>query len=237
MSSLGGPNIITDGLVLHLDAANTKSYVLGSTTWYDKSGNNNTGSLVNGPTFNSANGGTIVFDGIDDYSTISIPSISESSMTFSFYFKSMINSGNDWKDFATLTTTANTVLAFEKGGNNGFALTNNYLKVYPIIPYNSSYLPLIENAGFYVGNNNICNFTLTVNTSSWVLYGNGILYGSGSVSGITTNVFNKLTLGNDTSRSSRASNCQIYNVQLYNRALSAAEVLQNYNATKARFNL
>ena len=59
--------IVTDGLVLALDAADRNSYVSGSTTWRDVSGNNNSGSLVNGPTFSSGNGGSIVFDGVDDF--------------------------------------------------------------------------------------------------------------------------------------------------------------------------
>jgi hypothetical protein len=60
------PKIITDGLVLYLDAANTRSYPTNGTIWSDLSRNNNNGTLINGPTFNSANGGSIVFDGVDD---------------------------------------------------------------------------------------------------------------------------------------------------------------------------
>ena len=66
MAGIVAPNIVTDGLVLYLDAANTKSYASGSTAWNDLVGINN-GTLVNGPTFNSANGGSIVFDGSNDY--------------------------------------------------------------------------------------------------------------------------------------------------------------------------
>ena len=57
---------MTNGLILSLDAANTKSYQSGSTTWFDKSGNRKNGTLTNGPTFSSANGGSIVFDGVND---------------------------------------------------------------------------------------------------------------------------------------------------------------------------
>ena len=53
MSVAGGPNLIKNGLVLALDAGNIKSYQSGSTVWYDKSGNNLSGSLINGPTFNT----------------------------------------------------------------------------------------------------------------------------------------------------------------------------------------
>ena len=62
-----GPKIITDGLVLHLDAATTRSYPGSGTTWTDLSPSNNNGELIGGPTYNS---GKIVFDGIDDYINI-----------------------------------------------------------------------------------------------------------------------------------------------------------------------
>ena len=66
MSFNNGPTIVTNGLVLALDAGDKNSYVSGSTTWFDLTGVNN-GTLVNGPTFNSGSGGSIVFDGVDDY--------------------------------------------------------------------------------------------------------------------------------------------------------------------------
>jgi len=70
MSAIGGPAIITSGLVLELDAGNIKSYQSGSTTWFDKSGNASNGTLINGPTFNTGSLGSIVFDGVDDYVSV-----------------------------------------------------------------------------------------------------------------------------------------------------------------------
>jgi hypothetical protein len=61
------PKVVTDGLVLYLDAANPNSYVSGSTTWRDISRGGSNGTLINGPTYSSANGGSIVFDGTNDY--------------------------------------------------------------------------------------------------------------------------------------------------------------------------
>ena len=69
------PSLVLSGLTLCLDAANTKSYVGSGTTWTDLSGNSNTGTLTNGPTYSSANGGSIVFDGTNDYATISFNSV------------------------------------------------------------------------------------------------------------------------------------------------------------------
>ena len=65
----GQGNIVTNGLVLNLDAANPRSYPqpYDGTTWADLSGNGNNGTLTNGPTFNAVNGGSIVFDGVDDF--------------------------------------------------------------------------------------------------------------------------------------------------------------------------
>jgi hypothetical protein len=63
-------NIVTDGLVMNLDAGFVGSYPTTASTWYDISGNNNSGSLTNGPTFNPANSGSIVFDGADDFVSI-----------------------------------------------------------------------------------------------------------------------------------------------------------------------
>ena len=74
MSTKYSPQIVTSGLVLALDAANKVSYPGTGTTWYDLSGNGNTGTITNGPTFSNVNLGTIVFDGTNDY--VSIPSTS-----------------------------------------------------------------------------------------------------------------------------------------------------------------
>jgi hypothetical protein len=79
--------IVTSGLVLALDAADKNSYPGSGTTWTDLSGNGNNGTLVNGPTFSSANGGSIVFDGVDDYVTCGTNSSTlVSSMTISSTF-------------------------------------------------------------------------------------------------------------------------------------------------------
>ncbi len=65
--------VIDSSLVLYLDAANPRSYVSGSSVWTDVSRGGNNGALTNGPTYSSANGGSILFDGTNDY--VSIPDI------------------------------------------------------------------------------------------------------------------------------------------------------------------
>ena len=89
MSCIRGPSIVTNGLVLCLDAANIKSYAGTGTAWNDLSGNSRTGTLTNGPTYSGTNGGSIVFDGVNDY--VQTPSLSltgnETNLTLSCWFK------------------------------------------------------------------------------------------------------------------------------------------------------
>ena len=85
MSGNVAPKISTNGLILYLDAGNTKSYPGTGTTWVDISQSGNNGTLINSPTFNSSNGGGIVFDGVDDYVTQS--NITSNSLTFDFWFR------------------------------------------------------------------------------------------------------------------------------------------------------
>ena len=86
------PKIVTDGLVLALDAANVKSYPGSGTTWTDMSGNGNNVTLTNGPTFSSDNGGSIVFDGVNDTATLSNPS-TLSNYTLSLWINIISYSG------------------------------------------------------------------------------------------------------------------------------------------------
>jgi len=70
MAFANGSRIVTDGLVLALDASDRNSFVSGSTIWNDLSGNGNNGTLVNGPTFDSGSGGSIVFNRSTQYGPI-----------------------------------------------------------------------------------------------------------------------------------------------------------------------
>jgi len=85
MPTHSGPNITNDGLVLHLDAADIKSYVSGSTTWYNLAGTSN-GTLVNSPSFSTNNRGVLSFDGVDDYVSISETDLEDWSISTWAYF-------------------------------------------------------------------------------------------------------------------------------------------------------
>ena len=222
MAVFGGPNVIDNGLVLSLDAGNVKSYPGSGTIWYDKSGNNNNGTLTNGPTFS---GGSIVFDGVDDYVDTT--------------FKASISIGNG---------NPFTISAFFKTGN----MTQQMLVACPDSP--RFYIEVFNRSGVLVshwgiGNNNnsststaiinlnqIYNYVTTYDGNIAKGYLNGVLTDTDTIGSQSYNTY-FLQIGKYASFLPLYLSGSMYTTQIYNRALSASEVLQNYNATKSRFGL
>jgi hypothetical protein len=216
MGVSGGPNIVRDSsLVLELDAADRNSYVSNSLAWKDISGNNNSGSLVNGPTFSN---NVIVFDGVDDYVNFSTNNLVVNTVSLWIYIKNGVNgaiiySGSDLY-------------------NSGFwewsiYIYNGTIYFRAKVDVNTA----IYNASDYL--NTWKNFTLIRNfNSKSYLYENG-LYKTESAEFSSTNT-NQLRLCKS---GGNYSSINASKIQIYNRALSASEVLQNYNATKTRFGL
>jgi hypothetical protein len=226
-----GPNTITNGLVLSLDAANVKSYINGSTTWRDLSGNGNNGTLTNGPTFNSANLGSIVFDGTNDYvnlsSNIVLPSGNSSHTVSCWIYKQGDNTSNGWVSLINWGTNSNNQKRFIFISSN--SANNN--RIY------TGYYNNDNNWGTGITNNVWTHLAWTFNGSSESIYLNGSLYGSRNVSNVNTVLSTNRDIGGyfDTGFISYY-NGRISNLQLYNISLSASEVLQNYEGQKSRYN-
>ena len=123
MAFIHSPKIVTEGLILAADAGNTKSYVSSSTTWVDLLAMTN-GTLVNGPTFDSGSGGSIVFDGVNDYALFTTSSIfntiqSNNSLTLSIFFKN--NFTSSFRDIIGLNRTGDKPFVIRQSiGNNIF---------------------------------------------------------------------------------------------------------------------
>ncbi len=225
-----GPNIITNGLVLALDAANTKSYPGSGTIWRDLSGNNNSGSLTNGPTFNSANGGSIVFDGTNDYISVSslrnIPTGS-GARTINIWF------------FTNPSTWANDVNnLFQYGGNTTRTSFGIDFSIYPVMEVWTFADDIMFSSSF--AQTGWKNITVTYNGATTILvYENGIFTQTKTLAGTLNTTANAVTIGaaNPTVYTGYYFTGSIAITQLYNRALSSSEIAQNYNATKARFGL
>jgi hypothetical protein len=233
MSAIGGPAAITSGLVLNLDAGNVKSYPGSGTTWRDTSGNANNGTLINGPTFNTGSLGSIVLDGVDDYVGVTngYTAIMKGNdyWTVSLWFRAnnlsnspvLISPGAGQLNYFDLflEVGSNSVF-FSAGGGSG----TNYLQ-------NTS-TPMVTNTIYNI------NYIKTGPTT-------GKVYVNGNEISLTTVGSGLGTMPNSNAdfrigafkEGSYYLNGNIYNVSMYNRSLSASEVQQNFNATRARFGI
>jgi hypothetical protein len=230
MGAFGGPDIITDGLVFAIDAGSTRSYP-GSGTTADSLIGSHVGTLTNGIGFSSANGGTFVFDGTDDY--IEVPYSAQLDPTVGITFEAWI--------YATDLTTATyqeiyrkenasgrhlfsfqlngTILSFGTHTSvNGYneldasitpsGLENKWL--HAVASYQSGYKAIYINGDLIDSDTSITG-TLVQATAAQIIGSNGG--------------------GNEFFEGNYAS------FKMYDRGLTAAEVLQNYNAQKSRFGL
>lgn len=227
MAGASGPDLVQNGLVLALDAANKVSYPGTGTGWYNLIGTIQSGSLKNSPTFSNTNGGCIVFDGTDDYVLLGNASafLPTSAITINCWAKTNVVQVYK-KIFVTVTAGTQSV-------------TGVY---FSLGPTTSIYLGIITNNGTqYVGTytdpstSAFSNFCGTYDGANIRLYLNGTLLATQAHTGTIVNTGIGRISGYD--NGSEIWDGKIASFSIYNRALSATEVLQNYNATKTRFGL
>ena len=232
MSYFNRPRIVTDGLVLCLDAGNTKSYPGTGTAWTDISRNNNN-STLNGPVFNSGNGGSIVFDGVNDY--VSKSTINVSYLTVSAWAK--------WTQF--FSDLNGHALISNSDADTGEPLNGYLLYQATGAPYNrvqalvygTSVSAITSNSALSTGTwYNIC---FTYDGVAVRLYLNGVLdISAAAAKGTIAASSADFIIGSAyTTIGGSYFNGNIASVNLYNKALAATEVLQNFNATRGRFNI
>jgi hypothetical protein len=229
VSVAGGPDIVENGLVLYLDAANRRSYPGSGTSWVDLSGNGNTGTLTNGPTFDGENGGSISFDGVNDYIDFSTAfAAGKSELTFCAWVQPtatnaqyhIFSEGNGAFWQYTITTqawyTRDSSTGASGGRNND--ISTNFFTI------------------------NVWNYMSAVYS---VAGGFKKFYINGEERSQTTTSVDALTTARSAPATSRIAfptdgvyfSGKIATPVLYNRALTAQEILQNYNATRSRFNI
>ena len=238
--------IVTSGLILNLDAGNANSYVSGSATWNDISGYGNNGTLINGPIFNSSNNGYIRCDGNDDY--ISIPSTSQfkfgsGNFSVEYWFRKLDTTiwwdnlwgPNAWNTGSSPGTNEWT-LGIGNGGNTGEGNNISFGVEVGTTAYGTgeSTTPLSLNTWYHlVGVREGGNLKVYLN-SALNMSTNPVGFTSSSV--INNVPARTIRLGNSGLNRfhTKVDNSQL---RIYNKALSATEVLQNYNATKTRYGL
>jgi hypothetical protein len=229
MGSNLGPYINTDGLVFTLDAGNKNSYPGSGTNWYDLSGNGNNGTLTNGPTFNSSNLGSIVFDGVDDY--VNIPNSTNLNPVKNMTISSWVNA----------TSFNNTYIGildkYNGGTSTGFAVyipNVSGIQRFRFLNNATSYSEVTATSSISTGL--WYNVTCTYDGTNINIYVNGSFESSASCSGNNNGNSDAVKLGGD-GVSTNYFNCKISTTLIYNRALTTSEILQNYNATKSRYGL
>ena len=224
-------NIVRDGLVLNLDAAKQDSYPGSGTVWRDIAEGVITGSLINGPTFNPSNFGSIVFDGIDDYVTLGNINLIQNDFTLNIWFTLNTTSSKEHFIFSNNYATAPSLLITADSSISGILLSAYYSTAGGVIQYGLNSTTL--------ANSQIYNLTLIRSGSVNTPYINGSIQTSRIFTESTVLGLGRYELGWATIRNKTTAYMQgnIYSTQIYNRALSAAEVLQNYNATKGRYGL
>lgn len=236
MAFIHSPKISTDGLVLYLDAANIKSYVSGSTTWRDLSGNNYSGSLTNGPVFSNDGNGSILFDGTNDYVTISNPQqLNPGSNSFTIeYWCRMATTIGPTSGSCALEARSSTLygflcIAYRNNGQMQLFLNDSATPSQNV--YGSTTTPVQIN----VWNHQ----TMVVDraTQQITFYYNGQQTGNKvtitDTGSIDPGSDYKYWVGGDLGGTPMEGN--IANIRHYSRALTAQEVLQNFNAARSRF--
>jgi hypothetical protein len=229
MATNYSPKIITDGLVLALDAANTKSYPGSGTTWFDLSGNGNNGTLTNGPTFNNANLGSLVFDGVDDLcrtdvNVSNLNNLFSVGIWFTLTSATSSDSGAVSKRLISADQSSGSTKwcigitptrQFLFGGNGGTERTLNFT-----IELNTPYFVV-----------------LTHNVSTYSLFLNGVNQIRNDTSNIASPNFGKVSIACRPNSVDRLWTGSVFSSMFYTRILTDDEILQNYNATKGRFGL
>lgn len=228
MSVHGGPDIITDNIIIHLDSANIKSYNGIGTTWSDISNNKNNATLINGVIYN-INNGTFIFDGIDDRAEIVYPSTNfiNVNFTWSIWILGTVNNngpmpiiGYGSGAWPRLGWRLDTTWKFSQYDSLGTGLdisfgspsTTNWINLVLVADYTNTRLQAYRNG------------VLVSTLNNWkASSGNSGNLGLGRAG--TTSWPNALLLGS------------LGPFSVYNKALSASEVLQNYNASRGRFGL
>ena len=232
------PRIVTDGLEFIVDAADRNSYVSGSTSWYDLSGNGYTGTLTNGPTFDSTNRGTIVFDGVDDRAIFTPYEYSDLTQHTALVVFRTPNINQGWgeifqkgqrRDFRIRTsafggTDIDMAYRINTGGST-YDLTYDFNPAQPDTWY-VAHMTIDTNAGgsarFFINDEKKAELAIT---------------SSVTLSETTDPLYDgELEIGS-MSRSTEYFLGEVPYALMYNRALTDEEMIQNFNAIRSRFGI
>lgn len=217
------PTTVTANLSMYLDAGVTSSYPGTGTTWTDLSGNNRNGTLTNGPTYSSADGGSIVFDGTNDYVQCS-GSITTTAATFVSWIRRNGTQGS--YDGILISRGTNVTGMMFQSSNQLAYIWNNAVNAYT------------WQSGLIVPDLTWCMVAVSVTSTSATAYlcqSSGITSATNTVSHTSTTL-DDIKIGQE-DFGGRFFAGNIATAMIYNRALSADEITQNFNALRLRYGI
>jgi hypothetical protein len=218
------PQIVRDGLVLYLDAANIKSYPGTGTTWFDLTKNVN-GNINNNPTFLNNNAGIFSFDGTNENITIPETSLLNlQNYTYSFWIKRIQPANSGWLQFIQRSTS---------GRNPGiWFYINEANRIHFSIFVSGGFNTSVNPSGFFINEWHYFTATVSFASNTTVLKG----YTDGVLKETATHANNSPALGTGGSYIGNRE-FELGNFSIYNKALSDAEIKQNFNATRGRYGI
>ena len=210
-----GASIVRDGLVLHLDAANPKSYPGSGITWYDLSGNGNHFILINGPTYIDK---TLVFDGVNDYATNSSRNWLINNITIEIVAKSYVS--------GMLASS----LHYVSPDHNGWRFepdgARTWHSLYPEYTFRWGQLNPEWNCFIY-----------SHSTNGGYSFLNNKLTASVSTAYTWNTSYNRMDIGRYTLQNNNYLNGSISSIRIYDRVLSTQEIQQNFEALRGRYGI
>jgi hypothetical protein len=219
--TIAGQSVVTTGLQLYLDAGNASSYSGSGTAWNDLSGNSRNGTLTNGPTYSSADGGSIVFDGADDFVQCS-GSLTVTAATFVTWIR---RNGNQAQYDGILFSRGTNTTGMNLQTSNQIGYTwNDAVNTYG------------WQSGLTIPDLTWCMMAVSVTSTAATAYlcqSSGITKSTNTVSH-GSSLINDIKIARD-EFSTRYFTGNIAVTQLYNIALSEAQVTQNFQADRTRF--
>jgi hypothetical protein len=215
--------VVTGNLSMYLDAGVTSSYPGTGTAWTDLSGNNRNGTLTNGPTYSSADGGSIVFDGTNDFVQCT-GSITTTAATFVSWIRRNGTQGS--YDGILISRGTNVTGMMFQSSNQLAYIWNNAVNAYT------------WQSGLIVPDLTWCMVAVSVTSTSATAYlcqSSGITSATNTVSHTSTTL-DDIKIGQDDA-GGRFYTGNIATAMIYDRALSAGEITQNFNALRSRYGL
>jgi hypothetical protein len=216
------PSIVTNGLVFCLDAGSPRSYPGSGTVWNDASGNDNIGTLTNGPTYTSGVNGYFAFDGVDDVVNISN---SSSLQVDNFTLEAWVYPINNSENGHIIRKEGSYILSHYWASTQKLGVwmqrTGGWESTHADIT-----VPL----------NTWCHIVGTYNNSAVLIYYNGNQVASTSKTGATRVTTNSVLINGAVSNS-LPQNYNCPSIKIYNRALSVSEIQQNFNALRGRYGI